>query len=336
LRTSLTILVALTVVLGAFCGCNGPAYKPKTGEVFTVDFEEGKPLRYKFESKRDVKLIWGSTKGMGGKSDSYDDDSVESMEMVVSYNPIEVTPIGLSVIKAKIESIVVKRTVRGSKNVKASQDAVKGLSGKTFSFNITPNGKIENYDELTALIKSAGEKSIHKQRGEGVKIKDADMIGDFFVSQWFLWDVASSIANPINGVEVGQSWNSQLSLPTPMLMRKARDVTYTLDEIQENPGGRIAVISEKYSLAKTVPMSWPSAYPAGRFMVSGKFGMLRRYQITDFSGSGKELFNLDSGRIEKYTQKYNININASLMFPLPGVDPKITVKQTLSMTLLNK
>ncbi len=333
MRNSLTILFITIVALGVFCGCSGPAYIAPTGEVFTVDFEEGKPLRYKFVSKREVKVIWGSAKGMGK---SPDDPSIESMEMVVSYSPIEVTPFGLSVIKAKIESIVVKRTVKRSKRVKSSRDAVKSLSGKTFSFNVTPNGKIENYAELTSLLKSAGEKSFHKRRGERGKIKDADMIGDFFVSQWFLWDVASSITNPINGVEVGESWNSQLSLPTPMLMRKARDVTYTLDEIQEQPGRRIAVISEKYSLATTVPKSWPSAYPAGRFQISGKFGMLGRYKITDFSGSGKELFNLDSGRIDKYTQKYDMKISASLIFPLPGADPKITVKQRLSMTLLNK
>jgi hypothetical protein len=326
----------MIVALVAVIGCNGPAYIPKTGEVFTVDFEEGKPLRYKFVSKRDVMLTWGSTKGMRGAEESLDDKSVESMEMVVTYNPIEVTPSGLIVIEAKIEPIIVKRTAPRSKRVKASKDAVKSLSGKTFRFKISPNGKIENYDELTALIKSAGEKSFRKRSGQGVTIKDADMISDFFVSQWFLWDVASSIAKPINGVEIGESWVSQLSLPTPMIMRKARDVTYTLEEILEKPEGRIAVITEKYSLAKTVPKSWPSAYPAGRFMVAGKFGMLSRYQITDFSGSGKELYNLDAGRIEKYTQRYNMKINASLIWPLPGADPKVTVKQTLTMTLLNK
>ncbi|MHC4213585.1 MAG: hypothetical protein ACYSWP_09465 [Planctomycetota bacterium] len=333
MRISLTILVITIVALGAFCGCNGRGYTPKTGEVFTVDFEEGKPLRYKFVSKREVKVTWGSAKGMG---ESPDDKSIESMEMVVRYTPIEVTPGGLSVIEAKIEPIVVERTAPKSKRLKASKDAVKSLSGKTFRFTITPNGRIEDYDELTALLKSAGEQSFRKQRGQGAKIKDADMIADFFVSQWLLWDVASSIEEPINGVEIGQSWGSQLSLPTPMLMRKARNVSYTLEEIREKPGGRIAVIAEKYSLAESVPESWPSAYPAGRFMVAGKFGMLSRYQIADFSGSGKELYNLDAGRIEKYTQKYNMTINASLIFPLPGADPKVTVKQSLSMTLLNK
>ncbi len=335
MRTTLTILFSMIVVLGAVIGCNGPIYTPKTGEVFTVDFEEDKPLRYKFVSKRDVKLTWGSTKGMGGAGESIDDKSVESMEMVVAYNPIEVTPVGLSVIEAKIESIVVKKTTRGSTRAKASKDAVKSLSGKTFRFKITPNGKIENYDELTKLIKSAGAKTIRKRSGRGDKIKEPDMIGDFFVSQWFLWDVVSSIEKPINGVDVGQSWDSQLSLPAPMLMRKARDVTYRLEEIREKPEGRIAVIAETYSLSKSVPESWPGAYPAGRYMVAGKFGMLSRYKITDFSGSGEELYNLDAGRIEKYTQQYNMTINASMMW-LPGADPKITVKQSLSMTLLNK
>ena len=336
LRSSLTILVIAIVVPVAFCGCSGPAYIPKTGEVFTVDFKDGKPLRYKFVSKRDVNVSFGSTKGMRGAGDSATENSVESMEMVVSYNPIEVTPTGISVIEAKIEPIVVKRTVSKSKRPKASKDAVKTLSGKTFRLKITPNGRIENRDELTALLKSAGEKSFTKRSSQGGKIKHPDMISDFFVSQWFLWDVASSIEEPINGIEVGQSWNSQLSLPTPMIMRKARDVVYTLDEILEKPEGRVAVISEKYSLAQTVPDSWPSAYPAGRFMVAGKFGMLSRYQIVDFSGSGKETYNLDAGRIEKYTQKYDMAINASLIFPLPGADPKVTVKQTLTMTLLNK
>jgi hypothetical protein len=77
------------------------------------------------------------------------------------------------------------------------------------------------------------------------------MIGDFIASQWFLWDAQSSLERPAEGVAVGQTWRSQLSVPTPMVMRRARNVVYKLDEVRQNVAqpswrGRPALASRGY------------------------------------------------------------------------------------------
>jgi hypothetical protein len=68
--------------------------------------------------------------------------------------------------------------------------------------------------------------------------------------------------------------------------------------------------------------------------VAGAFGFYGNYRVLDLKGEGEELFNIDAGRIEQYEQEYQLRLKASLMIPLAGVDPRITIKQKLTMTLL--
>jgi hypothetical protein len=159
------------------------------------------------------------------------------------------------------------------------------------------------------------------------------MIGDFIATQWFLWDSISSIEKAAKGVYVGQSWKSKLSVPTPMVTRKVRDVTYTLDEIRQTEKGQLAVIRSSYSPAESVSDNWPPMPYSGRFQMSGRFGFLRGYKLLDLQGQGEELFNIDAGRTEQYNQQYQAQLEASLPMGL-GLNPRITIKQTLTMELL--
>ena len=162
------------------------------------------------------------------------------------------------------------------------------------------------------------------------------MVGDFIASQWFLWDSISSIENPLKGVGPGDSWTSVLSVPSPLVMRKARDVTYDFVAIRKSQGKRLALIRSSYSVAESVPQDWPKPYPPGGFQVKDRFGMLRSLRINKLEGNGEELFDIDAGRIEKYTQKFNMEVGAMLMLPLPGTDPRVTIEQELTMELLGK
>jgi hypothetical protein len=118
-----------------------------------------------------------------------------------------------------------------------------------------------------------------------------------------------------------------------MVMRKARDVTYKLVEIRPGEKGRLAVIESSYEISDSAPRDWPIPY-SGRFQVAGAFGFYRNYQVIDLQGKGEELFNLDVGRTERYNQQYQLQLSASLLMPLAGVNPKITIKQNLTMNLL--
>lgn len=292
-----------------------------------MDFQPGQTLRYKFMSSRDIEVDWSFAQDDAKKARSKVDKSHESMEMIVAYTPVEVGRYGLTTIKATCESVKVRRKQRRS-----TKDAVESLSGKSFIITVSPTGKIEDYSQLDELIREIGKKAFRTGGREG-RIKNPDMIGDFVATQWFLWDVIASIEKPLDGVSVGRSWTSKLSVPTPMVSRLARDVTYTLDEIRQSEKGQLAVIKSSYSLAKSAPKSWPIPY-AGRFRMSGTFGFLTRYKYLNLQGGGQELFNIDSGRTEQYNQQYQLNIEASAPFGL-GAGPRIKIKQNLTMQLLD-
>jgi hypothetical protein len=331
-----TALIIFTVVfLIALTGCE-PGVKekePLIGEkkLITVDFQEGQTLQYRFVSRRDIEVDWGPTKSGSKQDKNKVDKSSESMDMVVAYTPIEVDPYGPTTIKATCKSVKVRRTSSGTGRRGASKDAVESLRGKSFTFSVEPTGKIEDYSQLEKLIKEIGKKAF-RPKGKVGRVKEPDMIDDFIATQWFLWDWISNIEKAVEGVGVGQSWKSKLSIPTSMAIRKARDVTYTLDEIRQTEKGQLAVIRSSYCLSKSVPSSWPAPY-SGKFLMSGKFGFLRGYKFLDLQGNGEELFNIDAGRTEQYNQQYQLNIVASAPFGL-GVNPRIKIKQNLTMQLL--
>lgn len=311
-------------VLGVFTGCGGAV---REGELLTVDFQEGQTLRYQFVSSRDIEVDWDPTaSGPKAPKDKVNKSS-ESLNMVISYRPVEVDPYGLTTVEASCESIKVKRS-KGR-----HRDAMESLRGKTFKFTVNPTGKIEDYTQLDELIVEIGKKAFDPSDKRG-RIKNPDMISDFIATQWFLWDSVSSIEQASKGVQVGHSWKSQLSVPTPMVMRKARDVTYILDEIRESEKGRLAVIRSSYTTAESVPRSWPVPY-TGRFQMRGRFGFLRRYKVLNLEGEGEELFNIDAGRTEQYNQRFLLELEASLPMAL-DVSPRVTIDQKLTMKLLEK
>lgn len=298
----------------------------KGREFLTVDFQAGRTLRYKFVSSREITIDLEAAQSASRSDKHTADKSSESMELIVSYTPVEMDRYGLTKIKATCESVRITRS-KGPR-----RDAVQSLAGTTFMLSVGPTGRIEDYSELDELIKKIGEKAF-RTGTDGGRIKEPDMIGDFVASQWFLWDAIASIEEPSKGVVVGQSWTSKLSVPTPMVMRKARDVTYRLDEVRPSEKGRLAVISSSYQAADSAPNEWPIPY-SGRFQVAGPFGFYGNYRVLDLQGEGEELFNIDAGRIEQSEQEYQLRLKASLMIPLAGVDPRITIDQKLTMTLL--
>ena len=241
----------------------------------------------------------------------------------MAYTPIEINPYGLTTVKAVCESVKVARS-KGP-----GRDAVETLAGRTFTLAVGPTGKIEDYSQLDELLKETGKKVFRAN----TDIKEPDMIGDVVATQWFLWDAVSSVEKPSKGAASGQSWNSKLSVPTPMVMRKARDVTYRLDEIRPGEKGRLAVISSSYKIADSAPRDWPIPY-SGTFQVAGAYGFYRNYKVLSLQGRGEELFNIDAGRTEQYKQQYQMQLSASMLLPLAGVNPKITIKQNLTMNLL--
>jgi len=331
------LIGVVLVGIAVFSGCSRTiADRPKAEkkDLLTVDFKEGQPLRYSFASGREITIDWDPEKKSPGSRGGTIDKSTESMEMVATYTAKKVDPYGGSAVEVRIESAKVSRSKGGNRDDKS--DAVEHLASRTFVIEIGPDGKIVDYSQLDALIKEIGQKAFRPETGGG-RIKEPDMIGDFVATQWFLWDSISSIADAAKGVTVGQTWSSQLSVPGPMVMRKARDVTYKLSEIRPTAGGpqagRLAVIKSSYKPAETVPQGWPIPY-SGSFQMAGTFGFLSGYKLLDLQGQGEELFNIDLGRIEQSTQKYQVQVQAFIPLGI-SVSPRITIDQTITMRLTN-
>ncbi len=320
----------MIVIMSIFGGCKpGVGVKEpsiKNKELLTVDWQDGRTLEYKFVSAREITLDWDPTGKLTKSENRAGDKTTESMEMVIAYTPSKIDPYGLTTVEAMCKSIKVTRS-KGPR-----KDAVEHLAGKTFTFTVGPTGKIEDYSQLDELLKEVGKKAFLPDTGRG-RIKELDMICDFVASQWFLWDSVSSLKNPSEGVTVGQSWTSKLSVPSPMVMRKARDVTYRLDEIRQSDKGRLVVISSSYSMADSAPQSWPIPY-SGRFQMKGTFGFLSGYKLLSLEGQGEELFNIEAGRTEQYNQQYQMQLEASIPMGI-SVKPMITIKQNLTMELLD-
>jgi hypothetical protein len=242
-KTGLVILTMALLSLFAGCAASGDGTGKAAGEVkpaqggrvfLAVDFQPGQVLRYKFTSKKTITVDWDPN---AAASTNHVQEQSESLEMVVTYTPLEVDPNGVSTVRAAVESVQTQRT-GGPTSRSFGTDAVESVRGEGFTFKVDPRGKIVDSSQLRFLIQEMGKHAFRPDTSVG-RIKEPDMIWDFIASQWFLWDAESSVERPADGVAVGQTWPSQLCVPTPMVMRRARNVVYKLDEVRPNGGGAL-------------------------------------------------------------------------------------------------
>ena len=319
----------MALIAGIIGGCTSAPSPRKT--LLTVDFKPGQTLKYKFVNSRNMAVDWGPMRG-GDPSKTKINKSSESLEMVVSYTPVEVDPYGVSTIRADCESAKAKRTSESARQ-QNWQEAAETFAGKSWTFTVDARGKIVDGSGFRDVLLQAGQRAFRADRSKGL-IKDPDMLFDVIAMQWFLWDSVSSVSNPTKGVAVGDKWKSVLAAPATMVLFAARDVNYTLSEIRvQDANNRIAVIDSSYSLLWPNPSEWPVPYTEP-FQMSGIFGFLREYKTLDLQGHGQELFNIDAGRTERYSQSYTMHASASMPMGLPGVNPQITIDQNSIMELL--
>ena len=326
---SRTKIIVVALIAGIIGGCTSAPSPRKT--LLTVDFKPGQTLKYKFVSSRNMTVDWGAMRG-GDPTKTKINKSSESLEMVVSYTPVEVDPYGVSTIRADCESAKAKRTSESARQ-QNWQEAAETFAGKSWTFTVDARGKIVDGSGFRDALLQAGQRAFRADRSKGL-IKDPDMLFDVIATQWFLWDSVSSISNPTKGVAVGDKWKSVLAVPATMVLFAARDVNYTLSEIRvQDANNRIAVIDSSYSLRWPNPPEWPVPYTEA-FQMSGIFGFLRGYKTQDLQGHGQELFNIDAGRTERYSQNYTIHASASMPMGIGGVNPQITIDQSMTMELL--
>lgn len=316
------------MVLGVvfFTGCQDAGQK----ELLLVDFKAETPLRYKFISERDI-TINVNTPSKPDKDSSH--DMSERLELVMVYKPVDVNPFGLTTIEAICESAKVTRksfTAKGN----LPKDAVESLAGKSFSFKISPTGKISEHSELDEIISQAGEKAFASTSGSQGRVKNPDMMMDFIAFVWHFWDSVASVRGS-GGVAVGRSWQSEQLVPLPVGIPAGRRTTFTLSEVTEAANGRKAIINSSYDLTEPIREGFPRPYTGGYRLKGSLFAVLTNYEFTHLQGSGKQVFNLDTGTLESSEQQYQVKMDASFILPLGDSVPSVTIDQKFSTELLD-
>jgi len=291
-----------------------------------VSFEKGVPITYKMVSER-VTEIDLTTSDPSKKSRPQ--TMSEKLELVMSYTPMEVDPFGLTTLKAECVSAKVTRSSFSGR--KESQDAMETLPGKGFILKLSPTGEIADYSDLERITKELGKESFDKSATQN--IKNPDMLYDFIAMQWFLWDSAAAVPDPVR-LTVGQTWQTKqlVPWPAPLYQPPARITTYTLDHITAEPDQpRKAVIQCRYALSDEPMKDFVRPYYETSFQMRGLFGFLRNYKFKSLEGTGTQIFDIDRGLIESEQQQYTLNVMAEFMLPLGDSLPVLTVSQTISL-----
>ncbi len=296
-----------------------------------LDFPTDQPLTYKMVSERTTEIRL--TGDSAGRQQSH--SVSESLELVIEYRAVESNPFGLSTIEGKCVSAKVNRETMRSQSGRTG-DVAEGLAGRTFRFTISPAGRIEDYSELNALVKELGAKSFV----EGVKaptlVKDPDMLTDFIAMQWYLWDCSASVKDPSGGVQGLKGWKAIQLLPLPIPIPVARETTFRLSEIQDQPDKKAAIIASSYAISEAEIPHWPQPYE-GKFNLKGSlFAVMRNYRFKSIEGGGTAVMDLNRGVLESDQQQWKVDITAEFLLPLGNSLPQIAVHQKVNIQLVHE
>ncbi|MHC5098226.1 MAG: hypothetical protein ACYSOL_08915 [Planctomycetota bacterium] len=124
-----------------------------------VSFEKDVPITYRMVSERETEI--DLTSG-DPKKKSRPQTTTEKLELVIVYTPVVVDPFGLSILKVECESVKVTRS--GFSGKKSASDAMESLTGKSFTLNLTPTGKMADISDLERIAAELGEASFSKGR----------------------------------------------------------------------------------------------------------------------------------------------------------------------------
>ena len=326
-----------------FVGCQGQqkteVAKHDGALLLSVDFKPNVPLKYRFVCERHASVDLDPSNKYSNKRPNASPDkgktqnTTEKLEMEIVYKPVAVDPYGYSTIEATCISAKATRISGSAGHGRA--DAVQYLEGKSFTFKITPTGKVTDYSSLANLVKELGEKAFggasDSKKG---RVKNPDMIMDFLATQWNMWGSVANIKNPVDGVKPGDKWQSQLLAPMPFVSKIGRDVESDYAGIVKSDKVSCAEIKSTYSLSASPPGEVPMPY-GGSFQMRGMFGFLRGYRVISIEGSGVQLYDINRGLIKSDTQHYKARVSASIFGIGNGtLEPNIEIDQTMTMTLV--
>ena len=315
----------ITACMLCFAGCRD-SVESSPDNWLLVSFEKDVPITYRMVSERETEI--DLTSG-DPKKKSRPQTTTEKLELVIVYTPVVVDPFGLSTLKVECESVKVTRS--GFSGKRSASDAMESLTGKSFTLNLTPTGKMADISDLERIASELGEASFSKGR-QNARIKNPDMISDFLAMQQYLWGAGSAIPNQMD-LKEGDTWQTQQTIPwpVPIYPPPGRTTTYTLESIGAEDLSRRATIKSTYAMSETPIEEYIRPYEEGNFQMRGLFGFLRNFQFKHIEGAGTQVFNIDDGLVESDRQQYLLDVTASFMLPLGDSLPVLKVDQKISI-----
>lgn len=293
------------------------------GELLVVDMSKDEAVRYRMVSERDivVDLDPNGVISKGGKSSAK--NFSEKLEMEVSVKLVDIDSLGYLNVEIGFDSVKVQR--KGSSG-RGGRDAAETLSGKKGIIKMTPAGLIVDVSGFEKIVQQAGDNAFSKKGGKvNSPVKNTDMVSDAAGMVYYLWDVMSKVEDPLAGVKKGQSWESNIWLPLPVVIGSGRDVSYKVDKIISDESGNRAIIKSSFTAGKRP--KFLKLYTFDKYRQRGFFGVLK-CRLRTLNGSGEIEFDVDKGMVIREQQEYEINLKSNLFMKLPGMeDGVMTVKQ---------
>lgn len=301
-------------------GCAGPMVQ------ISCRFDPNTPLTYEFTSSREIEIQWGASSASGDPNQS--STISESLVYTVTYQPEQTHVEGLTRLHATCSQARARRSNSVGIRRARRPDAAEGLAGQSFDLIVDRRGRLVDASGLEDLLKTLAQDAFRDGPG-GSRVKDPEMIYDIVATQGLLWDVAGSKES--GWLRPGGTWSSQQLVPTPMVKRLGRDITYHL-ESREGNGAEI--VSTSSLSPDKLSQDWPVLY-SGTFQVAGTFGFLRGYQVQGLQGEGVDRLDWETGNLFYSDHRFQWEATAN---PLPlttiEANPKLIITQSLKIELL--
>lgn len=173
-------------------------------------------------------------------------------------------------------------------SAKDTKGSMGKLVGQSYVIKMLPDGEV-------AAVENA-QKIRNAVRGDSKELKIAQsLVGDDAIKQRHTI-VALPTAKE-SAVKQGKSWSSVKAAPAGMLMPKSYEKVFTLKEVKDEHGQKIAVVAMKAQPTSAKAADMPENAASGM----GFFGKM--FDTKEETYTGEMLMNLNTGKVSSYSEK---------------------------------
>jgi len=254
----------------------------------TLRFSPGPAGMYKVVVEQGKSVSWQgaeSTKPKGFE-DGYTDNRTE---MTFGQEVLSVDPAGDAVVRITIEAVTYFNRVRNKVGVDfdSTRQADQGnplarLVGQSYQIKLSRRGEVLGIVEATQARSAIPENSPASQTAQR-------MLSDDGIRERHA--IAALAALEEDQVRPGQSWTSIKSFSFSWMGSKSFERVYTLREVSEGDGGRLAVVE-----MKAIPAAKQAQGPPAMGPFAGAFDNTSNYD-------GRCVFELGNGRVRECTEQ---------------------------------